>query len=95
MFLCSKIDETLQSHRMDDKEQLSVWGQVRITNRIRIKIHGSKTSFEVALNLFEGQTCLEKSGKFPKILTYLDFLECEFRLAQLYGKDCSFHASSI
>jgi hypothetical protein len=66
---------------MKDKEQLSFQEKVQIPNRNWIKIPGSKTSFEFELNLLEVQTYLEKSGKFPKILTYVDFPECEFRLA--------------
>jgi hypothetical protein len=85
-FCCSKIYKTLESDRTKDKEQISFWKEVQIPNRIWIKILGSKTGFEFALNLFEVQTCLEKSGKFPKILTCFGLLECEFRLAWLYGK---------
>ena len=54
---------------MKDSEELSFWHQVQIPNRILVKIPGSQTSFEFELNLFEVQTCLEKSGKFPKILS--------------------------
>jgi hypothetical protein len=64
--------QNLQSDRMKDKEQLSFWKKDQITNIIWIKIPRSRTSFEVELNLFEVQTRLEKSGKFPKILTCLD-----------------------
>jgi hypothetical protein len=76
-------------------EQISFWKQVQIPNKILIKIPGSKIAFEFAMNVFEVQKCLEKSGKFPNILTYLGIPECEFRLALLHGKICSFHTSSI
>jgi hypothetical protein len=54
-----------------------------------------QTEVELELNLFGIQTCLEKFGKFPKIPICLGILECEFRLVWLYGKNCSFHASSV
>jgi hypothetical protein len=85
----------LQSDRIKDKEELSFWKQVQISNKIWSKIPGSQTTFEFELNLFEVQTCLENSVKFPKILTYLGLTECEFRLGWLYGKTYSFHTSSI
>jgi hypothetical protein len=66
--------------RMRDKEQLFFRKQVQIQNRTWIKIPGSKTAFEYELNLFGVQTCLENSGKFPKILICLGLLEYEFRL---------------
>jgi hypothetical protein len=65
---------------MKNKEQFSIWGKVQIPNRICMKIPGSKTAFEFELNLLDAQTCLEKSCKFPKILTCLDLPECEFGL---------------
>jgi hypothetical protein len=66
---------------MKDMEELSfLGGQVQIQNIIGIKIPGSKTTFEFKLNLLEAQACLEKIGKFPKILTCLVLTECEFRL---------------
>jgi hypothetical protein len=52
-------------------EQLSFWKKIQIPNIVLIKIPGRKTAFEFALNLSEIQTCLKKSGKFPKILTCL------------------------
>jgi hypothetical protein len=51
-----------------------------------IKILGSKTTFEVELDLFEFQTGLEKSGKFHKFLTCLGLPECEFRLHRFMVK---------
>jgi hypothetical protein len=48
-----------------------------------------QTTFEFGQNLLEVQTSFEKSDKFPKILICLDLPECEFRLAWLYGKNCS------
>jgi hypothetical protein len=80
---------------MKDREQLPFLKQVQIPNSILIKVPGSKISFDFELNLFEVQTCLEKSSKFPKIITCLDLLKCELILAWLYGKTCSFHTSSI
>jgi hypothetical protein len=80
---------------MKDSEELSFWHQVQIPNKILVKIPGSQTSFEFELNLFEVQACLEKSNKFPKIHICLGLPECEFILAWLYGKICSFHPSPI
>jgi hypothetical protein len=40
--LYSKIYQTLQSDRINDKEQLSFWKQVQIPNITGIKIHVSK-----------------------------------------------------
>jgi hypothetical protein len=53
---------------MKDSEQHSFWKQVQITNRILIKIPGSKTTFEYELNLFEVETYLNFFDKFSKIL---------------------------
>jgi hypothetical protein len=80
---------------MKDNEQLLFWDQVQIPSIMFIKIAGRKTAFEFALNLLGVQTSLEKSGKFPKILTCIELPKCEFRLGYLYGKICSFHTSSI
>jgi hypothetical protein len=80
---------------MKESEQFSVWKKVKIPNIIGIKILGSKSAFEFELNLFAVQTRLNKFGKFPRILTCLALPECEFRLAYLYGKICSFPTSSI
>jgi hypothetical protein len=80
---------------MKDKEHVSFWKKVQIPNKIRTKIPGNQAAFEFELNLFEVQTCLENSGKFPKILTCHGLLECEFRLSWLYDKTNSFHTSSI
>jgi hypothetical protein len=78
--------QTLQSDRMDNKEQLFFRTQVQIRNKIQTKIPRSKTAFEFGPNLLEVQTDLEQSDKFLKILISLDLLDCEFRLAWLYGK---------
>jgi hypothetical protein len=43
-------------------------------------VSGSRTVFELELNVLGIHTCLETSGKFPKIHIYLPFLEYEFRL---------------
>jgi hypothetical protein len=88
--LCSKIYHTWQSDRMKSEEELSFWKQVQIPNRIGIKTPRSKTGFEFELNLLGKQTCLEKSGKFPKILICLDLPKCEFRLSWLYGENLQF-----
>jgi hypothetical protein len=66
---------------MKDSEQHSFWKQVQITNRILIKIPGSKTTFEYELNLFEVETYLNFFDKFSKILACPSLLECEFILA--------------
>jgi hypothetical protein len=60
-----------------------------------MKIPGRKSTFEFGPNLLGVQTCLEKSEKFSKILICLDLPDCEFGLAWLYGKICSFHTSSL
>jgi hypothetical protein len=80
---------------MKDNEELSFWDQVQIPNRFLVKIPGNQTAIEFELNLFEVQTCLEKFDKFPQIHIWLGLLECEFILAWLYGKICSFHPSPI
>jgi hypothetical protein len=94
-FWSSKIYQTFKSDRMRDSEELYFLDQVQIPNRILVKILGSQTAFEFELNLFEVQTCLEKSNKFPKIHICLGLQECEFILAWLYGKICNFHPSPI
>jgi hypothetical protein len=71
---------------MKDKEKLSFWKEVQIQNIIQIKIPRSKTTFEFGPNLLGIRTYLEKCDKFPKILTCLALLECEFRLAWLFRK---------
>jgi hypothetical protein len=43
--------QTLQSDRIEDKEQPFFWKPVQIQNRIRTKILGSKTAFEFGPNL--------------------------------------------
>jgi hypothetical protein len=80
---------------MRDTEQLSIWNQVKIRNKIEITIPGSKTIFEFGPNLLGVQTSLEKSDKFPKILICLGLPECEFRLTWLHGEIWSFHTGSI
>jgi hypothetical protein len=67
---------------MEDMEQFSIWKKVKI----RTKNPRTGNAFEFGPNLLEVQTCLEKSNNFPKILICLDLLDCEFRLAWLYGK---------
>jgi hypothetical protein len=90
--LCySKNYQILHADRLEDKEQLSLWNQVQIWNRIWIKNPGSWTDFEFDSNLLGVQTCLEWSDKFPKFLICLDLPECEFLLAWSYGKIWSFH----
>jgi hypothetical protein len=94
-FCSSKIYQTLDPDRMEDKEQLSFWKKVKIQERIWIKNSESKTTFEFGPNLLGIQTCLGKSDKFPKIFVCPDPLECEFRMTWLYGKIWSFPKSSI
>jgi hypothetical protein len=65
---------------LEDEDHLSFWNEDQIQNRIGIKNPGIRTVFELELNLFEVQTCLGKSGKFPKIPICLPFPEYEFRL---------------
>jgi hypothetical protein len=67
---------------MEDMEQFSIWKKVKL----RTKNPRTGNAFEFVPNLLEVQTCLEKSNNFPKILICLDLLDCEFRLAWLYGK---------
>jgi hypothetical protein len=75
-----------KSDRMEYMEQLSIWTQVQIRNRIRTKIPRNKTTFEFGPNLLGVQTGLEKSDKISKILICIVLQDCEFRLASLYGK---------
>jgi hypothetical protein len=70
---CSKIYQTFQYDRMEDKEHVYFWRQVQMRNRIRTKILGSKSAFEFGPNLLGFQTGLEKSNKFSKILICLAF----------------------
>jgi hypothetical protein len=70
----------LRAARLEDKEQLYHLNQVQIRNRILIKNPRRGTVFELELNLFEIQTYLEKSDKFPKIPIFLPFPEYVFRL---------------
>jgi hypothetical protein len=84
----------LYADRIEDKEKRSFWNNVQIRNRILIKNPGSRTDFEINLNLLGIQTYLENSYKFPKILIYLSLPEYEFRVTWLYGKIQSFHACS-
>jgi hypothetical protein len=65
---------------LDNKEQLLFWNQVQNRNRIGIKNSGSRTVFELELNLLGIQTYLEKSDKFPKIHICLPFPKYVFRL---------------
>jgi hypothetical protein len=71
-FYWSKIYQTLHAARMEDMEQLSFWNQVQIQNNILIQNPGIITAFEFGPNLLGVQTRLEKSDKFPKILTCFD-----------------------
>jgi hypothetical protein len=79
--LCPKIHQTLQSDRIEDKEQCFFWNPVQIQNRIQTKIPGIKTAFEFGPNLLGVQTGLGKFDKFPRIIISLDLPNCEFKLA--------------
>jgi hypothetical protein len=92
--ICSKIQQTLQTNRIEDREQCFFRKPFQIQNKIRTKIPGSKTSFEFRPNLLGVQIGLEKSDKFLKIIICRDLPNCEFRFAWLFGKTSCFHTSS-
>jgi hypothetical protein len=63
-FACSKIYQTLQNDKIEDKEQISFWMQVQI----RTKIPGKKTIFEFGPNLLGYKLVWKNLTNSPKFL---------------------------
>jgi hypothetical protein len=58
---------------MKDTEQLFIWNQVKIRNKIEITIPGSKTTFEFGPNLLGFKPVWKNLTNSPKLLSTLAF----------------------
>jgi hypothetical protein len=66
---CSKNDQFLHVARLGYYEQFYQLFQHPILKRIRVKNPRTESTFESLMNFKRDLNLLEKSGKFPKILS--------------------------
>jgi hypothetical protein len=83
---CSKNDQFLHVARLGYYEQFYKLFQHPILKRIRVKNPRTESTFESLMNFKRDLNLLEKSGKFPKILSWHDLHKSEFSWDRLHAR---------